>query len=55
MLYEVECWLVKYLHVQKMKVEKIRTYIWMCEYTRRGRTMNEDILDKVGVALWWTR
>ncbi|XP_070034694.1 uncharacterized protein [Nicotiana tomentosiformis] len=50
MLYEVECWLVKIAHVQKMKVAVMRMLIWMCGHTRLDRIRNEVIRDKVGVA-----
>lgn len=49
-LYEVECWPVKYSHVQKMKVAKMRLLRQMCEHTSRDKIKNEDIRDKVRVA-----
>ena len=44
-----QCWLVNNLHVQKMKVAKMRMLRWMCGHTRRDTIRNEDIWDKVGM------
>ncbi|XP_055802220.1 uncharacterized protein LOC129871346 [Solanum dulcamara] len=50
LLYGVECWPIKKLHVQKMRVAEMRMLRWMCGHTRMDRIRNEDIRDKVGVA-----
>ncbi|XP_060183440.1 uncharacterized protein LOC132613435 [Lycium barbarum] len=49
LLYGAECWPVKNVHVQKMKVAEMRMLRWMCGHTRRDMIRNEDIQDKVGV------
>ncbi|PHT30114.1 60S ribosomal protein L10a-3 [Capsicum baccatum] len=51
MLYGAECWLVKHVHIQKLKVTKMRTLRWMCGLTKGDRVRNEIIREKVGVAL----
>ncbi|KAK4372544.1 hypothetical protein RND71_007928 [Anisodus tanguticus] len=51
MLYGVECWPVKTSHIQKIKVAEMRMLRWMCGHTRRDRIRNDDIREKVGVAL----
>ncbi|KAF3636661.1 putative rRNA-processing protein UTP23 -like protein [Capsicum annuum] len=50
MLYGVECWPVKHVHIQKLKVAEMRIVCWMCGLTKGGRVRNEIIRDKVGVA-----
>ncbi|XP_070016022.1 uncharacterized protein [Nicotiana sylvestris] len=50
MLYGSECWPVKIIHVQKMKVAEMRMLRWMCGHTRLDRIRNEVIRDKVDVA-----
>ncbi|KAK4357900.1 hypothetical protein RND71_023510 [Anisodus tanguticus] len=50
MLYGAECWPVKTLHIQKMKVAEMRMVRWMCWHTRRDKIKNDDIRDMVGVA-----
>ena len=49
-MYGTECWAVKYQHVHKMSVAKMRMLRWMCGHTRRDRIRNEEIRGKVGVA-----
>ncbi|KAG5589352.1 hypothetical protein H5410_039866, partial [Solanum commersonii] len=39
----------KSAHVQKMKVTKMKTSRWICEYSKRDIIRNRDIRDKVGV------
>ncbi|XP_070052709.1 uncharacterized protein [Nicotiana tomentosiformis] len=45
MLYGVECWPVKNLHTQKMKVAEMIMLRWMCGHTRMDK-----IREKVGVS-----
>nr|XP_018632584.1 uncharacterized protein LOC104114455 [Nicotiana tomentosiformis] len=49
-LYGVECCPVKKSHAQKMKVTEMRMLRLMYEHTRKDKTRNEYIRDKVGVA-----
>jgi hypothetical protein len=51
MMYSVECWATKEQHVQKMSVAEIRMLRWICGHTRKDRIRNDDIKDKLGVAL----
>ncbi|KAF3644195.1 60S ribosomal protein L10a [Capsicum annuum] len=51
MLYGAECWPIKHVHIQKLKVTKMRILRWMCGLTRGDRVRNEIIREKVGVAL----
>ncbi|KAF3645787.1 Villin-5 [Capsicum annuum] len=50
MLNGAECWLVKHVHIQKLKVAEMRMLRWMCGLTKWDRVRNEIIRDKVGVA-----
>ncbi|XP_070018740.1 uncharacterized protein [Nicotiana sylvestris] len=50
MLYGAECWPVKNIHVQKIKVVEMRMLRWMCGHTRFDKIRNEVIRDTVGVA-----
>ena len=50
MLYGVECWPTK-RHVQQISVAEIRMLRWICGHTRRDRVRNDDIRDRLGVAL----
>ncbi|KAF3652718.1 hypothetical protein FXO37_17377 [Capsicum annuum] len=50
MLYGAECWPVKHVHIQKLKVTEMRILRWMCGLTKGDRVRNEIIRDKVGVA-----
>ncbi|XP_019256323.1 PREDICTED: uncharacterized protein LOC109234713 [Nicotiana attenuata] len=43
-----ECWLVK---ISEDKRSKMRMLRWICEHNKIGRTRNEDIRAKLGVAL----
>ncbi|XP_047256090.1 uncharacterized protein LOC124888842 [Capsicum annuum] len=51
MLYGAECWPAKNIHIQKLKVAKIRILCLMCGLTRRNRVRNKIVRKKVGVAL----
>jgi len=51
MLYGTECWPTKRRHEQQLSVAEMRMLRWFCGYTRRDRVRNEDIREKVGVAL----
>ncbi|XP_070001946.1 uncharacterized protein [Nicotiana sylvestris] len=51
MMYGAECWPVKNSHIQKMKVAEMRMLRWMCEHTRMDKIRNDDIREKVQVAL----
>jgi len=50
LLYGAECWPVKKLHVQRMRVAKIRMIRWMCGHTRLDKIRNEVIRGKIRVA-----
>ncbi|PHT75562.1 hypothetical protein T459_19084 [Capsicum annuum] len=50
MLYGAECWPVKLVHIQILKVAEMRMLRWMCGLTKGDRVRNEIIRDKVGVA-----
>jgi hypothetical protein len=51
MLYGAECSPTKRRHVQQLGVAEMRMLRWMCCHTRRDRVRNDDIRDRVGVAL----
>jgi len=50
LLYGVECWPIKKLQVQRMKVAEMRMIRWMCGHTRLDKIRNEVIRSKIGVA-----
>ncbi|KAG5595709.1 hypothetical protein H5410_036941 [Solanum commersonii] len=50
LLYEIECWPVQKLHIQKGHVVEMRMLRWMCGHTRSDMITNKDIQNKVGVA-----
>ncbi|KAF3676657.1 hypothetical protein FXO38_04199 [Capsicum annuum] len=50
MLYRSECWPVKHVHIQKLKVAEMRMLRWMCGLTKGDRVRSEIIRDKVRVA-----
>ncbi|KAF3651798.1 putative pre-mRNA-processing factor 6-like [Capsicum annuum] len=50
MLYGAECWPVKHVHIQKLKVAEMRMLCWMCGLSKGDRVRNEIIRDKVRVA-----
>ncbi|OIT33527.1 hypothetical protein A4A49_14946 [Nicotiana attenuata] len=50
MMYGAECWPVKNLHIQKMRVAEMRMLRWMCGNTRMDKIRNVDIREKVLVA-----
>ncbi|CAN6714712.1 unnamed protein product [Malus baccata var. baccata] len=47
MLYDTECWAVKYQHVHKMGVAEMRMLRWICGHTRKDKIRNEDIRGKM--------
>jgi hypothetical protein len=51
MMYDAECWATKGQHVQNMSVAEMRMLRWICGHTRKDRIKNDDIRDKLGVAL----
>jgi len=51
MLYGAECWPTKIRHVQQLSVAEIRMLRWICSHTRMDRVRNDDIRDRLGVAL----
>ncbi|XP_070013182.1 uncharacterized protein [Nicotiana sylvestris] len=51
MLYRAKCWPVKNSHTQKIKAAKMRMLRWMYGHTRMDKIRNEDIREKVDVAL----
>ena len=51
MLYGAEYCPTKRRHVQQLSVAEMRMLRWLCGHTRRDRVRNEDIREKVGVAL----
>jgi hypothetical protein len=51
MMYGAEYWATKGQHILKMSVAEIRMLRWICGHTRKDRIRNDDIRDKLGVAL----
>jgi hypothetical protein len=51
MMYDAECWVTKVQHIQKMSVAEIRMLCWICGHIRKDRIRNDNIRDKLGVAL----
>jgi hypothetical protein len=51
MMYSAERWATKGQHVQKMSVAEMRMLCLICGHTRKDRIRNDDIWDKLGVAL----
>ena len=51
LLYELDCWLIKKTHAQRMLIAKMRMTRWMCGHMRLDRIRNEGIKDKVEVTL----
>lgn len=51
MLYGADCWPVNNSHIQRMKVAEMRMLRWMCGHTRMDKLRNEDIQEKISVAL----
>ena len=51
MLYGTECWPTKRRHVQQISVAEMRMLRWIYSHTRRDRVRNDDIRDRLGVAL----
>jgi hypothetical protein len=50
MMYGIECWTIKWQHIQTMSVAEIQILCWICSHTRRDRIRNDDIHDKLVVA-----
>lgn len=48
LMYEVECWQIKEVHIQKMMVVEMRTIRWLCDHTLRDKMKNKAISEKVG-------
>jgi hypothetical protein len=51
MLYGAECWPPKRQHVKQLSVVEMRMLRWICGHTRRDRIRNDDIRERLGVAL----
>ena len=51
MLYGAECWPTKRRHIQQLSVAEMRMLRWICGHTRKDRVRNDDIRDRLGVAL----
>ena len=51
MFYRAECWPTKIRHVQQLSVVEMRMLRWICGHTRIDRVRNDDIRDRLGVAL----
>ena len=51
MLYGAECWPTKIRHVQQLSVAEMHMLRWICGHTRMDRVRNDDIRDRLGVAL----
>jgi hypothetical protein len=49
MLYGAECWPTKRRHDQQLSVAEMRMLRWICAHTRRDRTQNDDIHERLGV------
>ena len=41
LLYDLECWAIKYQHEQKTSVAEMRMLRWMCGHTRNEEKMRE--------------
>jgi hypothetical protein len=50
-LYGAECWPTKRRHVQQLSIAEMRMLRWFYGHTRRDRARNDDIRDRVGMAL----
>jgi hypothetical protein len=51
LLYGAECWPTKRRHIQYLSVAEMRKLWMICGHTRLGRVRNDDIRDRLGVAL----
>jgi hypothetical protein len=51
MLYEAECWPTKRRHVQQLSVAEMRMLRWICGHTRKDRVCNDDLRERLEVAL----
>ena len=50
LLYVTECWPVKKVFEQRMKVIEMRMLRWMCGNTMMDRIRNQEFREKLGVA-----
>jgi hypothetical protein len=51
MLYRAECWSMKRRHVQQLSVAEMHMLHWICGHTKRDHVRNDDIRERLGVAL----
>jgi hypothetical protein len=51
MLYRTECWSMKRRHVQQLSVAEMHMLHWICGHTKRDHVRNDDIRERLGVAL----
>jgi hypothetical protein len=51
MLYGAKCWPTKRRHVQQLSVAEMHMLRWISGITRRDRAWNDDIRERLGVAL----
>jgi hypothetical protein len=51
MLYGAEYWPTKSRHIQQLSVAEMRMLQWICGNTRRDCVWNDDIHERLGVAL----
>ena len=49
LLYRAECWPIKKLHVQRLRVVEMRMIRWICSHMRLDKIRNEVIKDKIWV------
>ena len=49
LLYGAECWPVKKLHIQRMRVAEMRMIRWICGHTRLDKIRNKVMRDKIGM------
>ena len=47
MLYASECWPVKKIHKQKMKVVEMQMLRWMCSKTMMDKIKNQEFREKL--------
>jgi hypothetical protein len=51
MLYGAKYWPTKRRHVQQLSIVKMCMLRWICDHIRRDRIQNDDIHERLGVAL----
>ena len=49
MLYGIECWVIKKMHIHKMSVMEMRMLRWISGNTRKDRIQNEKIRLNIGL------